>query len=187
MHAERCTSRSKQMKLLSIAIGLLLTASVLAEDPSSFTVGSFSFERPTSWEWVPVKSSMRKAQLKVPGKEGAAAAEVTFFHFGSGQGGDVQSNAQRWLNQFQSKEGASKVEEQEMNGTKVAIVTTEGTFQSGMPGGPATPLPDHALLGAILVHDEGNVFVKMTGPAAVDKAAQTQIMDFLKKATTKKQ
>ncbi|RYD72099.1 MAG: hypothetical protein EOP84_23765, partial [Verrucomicrobiaceae bacterium] len=127
------------MKLLSIAIGLLLTASVLAEAPSTFPVGSFSFERPAGWEWVPVKSPMRKAQLKVPGKDGAASAEITFFHFGTGQGGDAQANAQRWLAQFQDKKDeASKADWQELNGTRVFIVTTEGTFQSGMPGGPAT-------------------------------------------------
>lgn len=174
------------MKLLSIAVGLLFTASVYAEDPATFSVGAFAFERPASWEWVPVNSPMRKAQLKVPGKEGSAAAEITFFHFGTGQGGDVQSNAQRWLRQFQSKEGAGKIDWQEMNGTRVAIVTTEGTFQSGMPGGPTTPLPDQALVGAILVNDQGNVFVKMTGPAEVVKAAQPQFMEFLKSATAKK-
>lgn len=175
------------MKLLSIAVGLLLTASVLAEDPSSFSVGEFSFERPASWQWVQVSSPMRKAQLKVPGKEEGAAADITFFHFGSGQGGDVQSNAQRWLAQFDSKEGASKVDWQEMNGKKVLIVSTEGTFKSGMPGGPTAPLTDHSLLGAILVSDEGNVFVKMTGPTETVKAAQPQFMDFLKGATAKKQ
>ncbi len=174
------------MKLLSIAVGLLLTASALAEDPSTFSVGEFSFERPASWEWVPVSSPMRKAQLKVPGKEGVGAAEITFFHFGSGQGGDVQSNAKRWLAQFDSKEGTSKVDEQEMNGTKVVLVSTEGTFKSGMPGGPTTPLANHALLGAILVSDEGSVFVKMTGPTEVVKAAEPQFMNFLKGATAKK-
>lgn len=129
---------------------------------------------------------MRKAQLKIPGKDGAAAAEIVFFHFGKGQGGDVPSNTQRWLRQFESKEDASKTETQEMNGTQVTLVSTEGTFHSGMPGGPTTAQPNYALLGAILEDEEGSVFVKMTGPTEVVKAAQPQFMEFLKKATAKK-
>ncbi|MEN9469148.1 MAG: hypothetical protein RL630_881 [Verrucomicrobiota bacterium] len=41
-----------------------------------------------------------------------------------------------------------------------------------MPGGPTTPLENYALLGAILGDDQnGDVFVKMTGPAAVVESA----------------
>jgi hypothetical protein len=175
------------MKLLPILAGLLLTASALAQDQKKFDVGSFSFERPESWQWIPVNSPMRKAQLKVPGKDGSPAAEITFFHFGPGQGGDVKSNADRWLRQFQSKEGASKIDQQDINGTKVTIVTTEGAFSSGMPGGPTTTMENAALLGAILQSTEGDVFVKMTGPIALVKESQPQFMDFIKKATAGKQ
>jgi hypothetical protein len=175
------------MKLLSIAAALVFIAMVaFAEDPASFSVGSFSFQRPATWQWVPVNSPMRKAQLKVPGKDGASAADITFFHFGSGQGGDVQSNAQRWLKQFESREGASKVETQDMNGTKVTLVTTEGIFHSGMPGGPTAAMPDQALLGAILESDEGNVFVKMTGPTSLVKEVRPQFLEFVKGATPAK-
>jgi hypothetical protein len=174
------------MKLLSIAAGLLLTASAFAADPASFTVGAFKFERPAAWEWVPVNSPMRKAQLKVPGKDGGSAADITFFHFGSGQGGDVESNSQRWLRQFDSRDGASKVEAHEINGTKVTLVSTEGTFHSGMPGGPTAAIPDQALLGAILENQEGNVFIKMTGPAALVKEVAPQFIEFVKSATTAK-
>jgi hypothetical protein len=73
-----------------------------AADPAKFEVGGLSFQRPTEWEWVPVNSSMRKAQLKVPGKAADQSAEITFFHFGAGSGGDVASNAKRWLAQFKS-------------------------------------------------------------------------------------
>jgi len=58
-------------------------------------------------------------------------------------------------------------------------VTTEGTFSSGMPGGPTTAMENYALLGAIVEHKEGNVFVKMTGPAALVKASRQKFLDFL--------
>ena len=174
------------MKALALLASLTLLATPFArgEDPATFSVGGLSFQRPTEWQWVPVTSAMRKAQLKVPGAEGKDAAEITFFHFGGGQGGDLQANAQRWLRQFESKEGASKVDWKEMGGRKVAVVSTEGTFQSGMPGGPTTPMPNYALLGAIVDHPDGNVFVKMTGPVETVKAAQRKFMDFVTAAAT---
>ena len=127
---------------------------------------------------------MRKAQLRVPGTDGAQPADITFFHFGAGSGGDVKANADRWLKQFKSAEGVAKTEPQEIGGTKVTIVTTEGTFSSGMPGGPTTPMEGQALLGAIVEGKEGNVFVKMTGPVAVVKGAEKQFMNFISGAVT---
>ena len=40
-----------------------------AEAPGTFKVGEFTFTRPAGWEWVEATSSMRKAQLKVPGPD----------------------------------------------------------------------------------------------------------------------
>ena len=159
-----------------------------AEDPSSFEVGSFKFQRPADWQWVPVASPMRKAQLKIPGSDPKAAAELTFFHFGQGQGGDVQSNAQRWLRQFKSKEGAEKVEPLDTgaNSAKVTLVSTEGTYASGMPGQPTTPLENYALLGAILEDQQGAVFAKLTGPAATVKGVREKFIEFIKAAAAKK-
>jgi len=54
---------------------------------------------------------------------------------------------------------------------KITFAITDGTFSSGMPGGPTTPMEGYALCGAILESAAGNVFVKMTGPGAVVKAS----------------
>jgi len=43
---------------------------------------------------------------------------------------------------------------------------------SGMPAGPKTAQPNSMLLGAILESPEGNVFIKLTGPMALAKAAK---------------
>jgi hypothetical protein len=162
-----------------LALSLFCAAALRAEDPAAFPVGGLTFKRPTDWSWVPVSSPMRKAQLKVPGAKPEDAADITFFHFGPDSGGDVQSNAQRWVSQFRGPEGAAKIEEQQIGGAKVTLVTTEGTFSSGMPGGPQTTLENYALLGAIIEHPEGNVFVKMTGPAALVKSTRQKFLDFL--------
>ncbi len=162
-----------------LALSLFCAATLRAEDPAAFPVGGLTFKRPAEWTWVPVSSPMRKAQLKVPGAKPDEAAEITFFHFGAGGGGDVASNAQRWVKQFQGPEDAAKVEEQTIGGVKVTLVTTEGTYSSGMPGGPQTQMANFALLGAIIENSEGNVFVKMTGPATLVKGAREKFLAFL--------
>ena len=170
------------MKLLSFLAALCLTATAaLAEDPATFQVGAFTFTRPADWAWVPVNSPMRKAQLKVPGPDAATSADVTFFFFGENSG-DVASNIKRWLGQFESKADAEKTEPMEVAGTKITLVSTEGTYHSGMPGGPTTSVKEAALLGAILENAGGNVFVKMTGPAAVVKAKHQPFVDFVSAA-----
>jgi hypothetical protein len=41
-----------------------------------------------------------------------------------------------------------------------------------MPGGPKTPQPDTMLIGAILESEQGNVFVRLTGPLNLAKSSQ---------------
>ena len=87
--------------------------------------------------------------------------------------------SKRWLGQFESKEGADKVEPETLGGVKVIFVSTEGTFSGGMPGVPPKPMENYALLGAILDHAEGPVFVKMTGPVETVRGAAKQFHAFI--------
>jgi len=168
------------MKRLALLVLSLVGAAALhAEDPASFPVGGLTFKRPADWAWVPVTSSMRAAQLKVPGAKPEDSAEIVFFHFGPQGGGGVQANVDRWVKQFPDGAETAKVEKQQIGGANVTLVTTEGTFNSGMPGGPTTPKTNYALLGAIIEHKDGDVFVKMTGPAALVKASRQKFLDFL--------
>ena len=153
----------------SLIVLMVLAAAATAAGPVEFTVGSFIFVRPENWEWMTPTSPMRKAQLSVPGKTGGPGAEVTFFHFGAGQGGSVQANVDRWFKQFSDGYTDSKTEQ--AGDTTITFVKAEGTFASGMPGGPTTPMKDYALRGAILESSSGDVYVKMTGPSEVVKSA----------------
>ena len=161
-----------------------LAAAALAQDPLEFTVGSFPFERPGEWKWEVPASSMRKAQLSAPGANGESA-EITFFHFGPGEGGGIQGNVDRWFAQF----GNSKTAQRDVTvaQTRIVYVEAEGTFQSGMPGGPTTPLENYALRGAILEDTQGgDVFVKMTGPSAVVLAAWPLFDEMVRAAASKR-
>ncbi|MBM3857172.1 MAG: hypothetical protein FJ390_04335 [Verrucomicrobia bacterium] len=141
-------------------------AFVTSAPPVAFHIGAFSFKRPENWKWENPSSPMRKAQLSIPGKNGATAT-VTFFYFGPGQGGTVQANVDRWAAQFSSQNGSPvkpTTTSQKTTTTSVTFVSASGTFASGMPGGPTQACPNYALRGAIMESAQGDVYIKMTGP-----------------------
>jgi len=152
---------------------LVSVANLRAESPATFEVGQFTFTRPVKWEWVEVTSSMRKAQLKVTDEASRTSAEVVFFQFGPGPAGGAKANVDRWLRQFSEPREKlnSKIEETTLGEIKITYVQAEGTYNSGMPGGPLTPMTDYALTGAIIESNEGSVFVRMTGPKTLVKAS----------------
>ncbi len=162
-----------------------LSSAVAADAPATFKVSEFTFTRPDSWSWVETTSAMRKAQLKVTGAD-KSTAEVVFFFFGAGGAGGTQANIDRWLSQFQEPREKlnSKTEQIKAGGRNATLVQAEGTYLSGMPGGAKTAQANAMLLGAILESDEGNVFVRMTGPAKLVKESQPQFRKLIETAKT---
>lgn len=162
---------------VAMSAGLMAWMTLLGADaPAKFPAGGMTFTRPATWTWVETTSPMRKAQLGVPGIDGKAGGEVIFFHFGQGGGGGAKANVDRWLGQFQEKGDAlkSKIEEVTVRGKQVTFVRAQGTYLSGMPGGPKTPQPDTMLLGAIVDGPEGSVFIRFTGPTALGAATEAE-------------
>jgi hypothetical protein len=153
----------------SLSLVLLLLLAVVANSAEPVKVGTFSFALPEGWKSVPPASSMRKAQLEIT--KGSEKAEVTFFQFDAGQGGNTADNVTRWFDQFSGSDEKRKTETVQSGSIKITFATTEGTFSSGMPGGPTKPMTGYALCGAILEGPNGTVFVKMTGPESVVKAS----------------
>jgi hypothetical protein len=129
---------------------------------------------PKTWVSEPPTSSMRRAQYRIPGPAGAG--ECVVFYFGPGQGGDAETNAGRWADQFEQPDGTSsrkalKTKAVEVNGIKVTLTEITGIYRGGMPGGPAAPTrPDYMLLGAIARGPDANWFFKATGPKATMEA-----------------
>lgn len=152
-----------------IFFGLIAMALPAEESSGYVKIESFKFALPEGWKSVTPSSPMRKAQLEIA--RGPEKAEVTFFHFGADQGGSVADNISRWYAQFPGSEKNRITENVQVGPVKITFAMTEGTFSSGMPGGPTTPMEGYALCGAILESAGGNVFVKMTGPNAVVKAS----------------
>lgn len=132
---------------------------------------------------------MRVATYRVAPVAGEAEpAEVGVFFFGKGQGGSIDSNVARWLGQFHSEAGAAppaKPRKVRAGSIDVTVVSTEGTYESGMPGMGATgPKPHWGLYGAIAEGPEGMVFFKMVGPKKTVEHARAE-MDALLKSLKK--
>jgi hypothetical protein len=158
------------MKIAFVAAAfVVLAATGVFAETNEIKAGSFTFTVPEGWKQVTPSSPMRKAQLEIA--RGPEKAEVTFFHFGAGQGGTTEENVARWYGQFPGSEKNRITENVQVGPVKITFAMTDGTFSSGMPGGPTTPMPGYALCGAIVESAEGSVFVKMTGPNAVVKAS----------------
>ena len=163
----RAVSRlSSRMRAALILAFIAIPTIAQAE---SIKIESFMFAVPEGWKSVTPSSPMRKAQLEVT--QGSSKAEVTFFQFGAGQGGSTADNLARWFGQFPGSEQKRTTENVQVGPVKITFAMTEGTFSSGMPGGPTTPMPAYALCGAIMENSEGSVFIKMTGPEALVKAS----------------
>lgn len=143
-----------------------------AAAPAAQPAGALAWTVPADWVSTPPSNEMRRAQYRVPGAAGEA--ELVVFYFGPGQGGDAQSNAERWASQFLDDKGQpviAKTRAMDAHGIAVTVVEARGNYQSGsMTGGAVQAKPGYALLGAIAAGGDANWFFKLTGPEATVEA-----------------
>ena len=131
------------------------------------SAGMINYKAPEGWVSEKPASSMRKAQYRIPGKNGGGDAELAVFNF-PGTGGSTDANIQRWYGQFKHADGQGtgddiQKEKVTANGLDVTLVYFTGTYlQSKNPNmmmGPKEEKPGYALLAAIVdVGDSPLVF-----------------------------
>jgi hypothetical protein len=134
-----------------------------------------SFTAPEGWKELP-KSGMRVADYKLPAAEGAAdEAQVTVYDFGALGGGSADSNVQRWLGQFDPKDGDPKIEKpKDEDKLKITLVEVGGTYVAETrPGsGVKNNKPGWAMIAAVVEGGGKTLFVKAVGPkATIEKQA----------------
>jgi hypothetical protein len=160
-----------------------------AEIDGTLTAAGIKFDLPPGWVGQKPASRLRLAQYELPGEVGPA--ELAVFCFGVGQGGSVQANIDRWLAQFKDPHhpGArptGDVMAIEQDGLKLSVVKAAGTYSAGSMGpmgSPEPPKPDYGLYGLIIEGgQQGNVFVKITGPAGTIAAQTEAIASFARSA-----
>jgi hypothetical protein len=137
---------------------------------------------PKTWKKGQPGNTLRLAEFSIPPAEGdKEPVELTIFSFGSGGGGGIQANVDRWINQFQSDGRKVKITKAEGHQGLYVYVDLQGTYN--MPDGPpilqkTKPLPNARMLGVIIgirweeAGEAGDVpekkssvyFLKLAGP-----------------------
>jgi hypothetical protein len=137
---------------------------------TSVVVGEVTYVVPDGWKEEKPSGSMRKAQFRLPGAEGAGDAEMAVFVFPGG-GGGVQANINRWIGQFIQPDGSNSMEKSEVKKIEntelpVTLVYVAGTFLKGTMGGLKSEIPDQAMIAAIVETSTDPWFFKTVGPEA---------------------
>jgi hypothetical protein len=130
--------------------------------------GEPSYSVPDGWKEETPSGSMRKAQYRLPGADGAGDAELAIFVFPGG-GGSVQANINRWIGQFKQPDGSDSMEKTdikyiESHGLSVTLIYITGTHLKGTMGGPKTELNNYAMVAAIVETSTDPWFFKTVGP-----------------------
>lgn len=150
--------------------------------------GELHFKAPDGWIAEKPTSSMRAAQYKLPKAEGDPEdASLVLYYFGANQGGSVQANIERWVNQIKQPDGSSsqdkaKTETITVNGLKVTTVDITGTYTAEMtPGsGDRHNNENYRLRAAVIETPKGNYFAKLIGPANTIARWDQAYTDYLK-------
>ena len=134
------------------------------------------FEAPKDWEALPKSSPMRTAEWKLPRAEGDTEdATLAVFHFGAMMGGSAEANIQRWLAQFEPKEGEPTIEKPKEGAVlKLTTVDVSGTYVAETRPGSGQKLnkPGWRMIAVVVEHAEGTYYVKAVGPkASIEKSA----------------
>src|SRR5579871_1932995 len=88
------------MTKTSILVSLLVGVPALADGSAGI-----NWTMPTGWA-ADAPRPMRAATYKIPAAKGdPESGECGVFFFGSGQGGSVDANIQRWVGQFEQPDG----------------------------------------------------------------------------------
>jgi hypothetical protein len=145
--------------------------------PAKPAAKPLEWDDPPQWKKVPPNSSMRKASYEIPAAKGdKAPGELNVFVLG----GDVDSNIQRWVDEFSGMTPKSVVRaDRTVNAMRQAVVEIpKGKFSGGM--GDKGASDNYGLLGAIVVAPSGEeYFFKLTGPSATVKAARDPFYSLL--------
>ena len=158
------------------------------QQPSVPASGELRFKAPDGWVTEKTTSAMRVAQYKLPKAEvDLQDASLVLYYFGSAQGGSVQANIERWINQIKQPDGSSsqdkaKTETTTINGLKVTTVDVSGTYTAEMtPGGGERHNDEkYRLRAAVIETPKGNYFVKLTGPVNTVAKWEQPYNDYLK-------
>jgi hypothetical protein len=152
-------------------LSTLACTSSAADEPAKtrkVEAGEIQLSVPDSWTKEEATSRMRVAQFAVPKAKGdSEGAQMVVFYFG-GEGGSVNANVERWINQFKQNDRKTKLTSGKSSLGDYVLVDLSGTWKK--PIGPpirqqSEDAPGSRFLGVILtVKGQGNYFLRLAGP-----------------------
>ncbi len=153
-------------------------------------VDRLEFVVPSTWIVEQPTSSMRKAQLRLPGDDGGDSdAELVIYNFGTTPeaGGSVEANFDRWCGQFIQADGRDSTEvavrrESQIGGMAVHTIDISGRYVAAVrPGNPEKhDKPDQRMLGSVIISPDGKYFLKLLGPSSTVEKHAARYDEFLR-------
>jgi hypothetical protein len=168
------------------ACAVLLTGAMPAVSRAQGTVTLLEYQAavPAGWTSAPASSSMRLAQYTIAGTNGSPGSEVVVYYFGKGQGGNVESNLQRWKSQFSMPDGSPAFESvtRDSSGAfPITVAEYRGTYARGIGAGDAAAAkPGQSLVAVIAETPRGTLFFQLFGETAAVTPQREVLLRFVK-------
>jgi len=151
--------------MFSMLIAAIITTQAVAEDTFSVGKGHITFGIGEGFVKEKPSNGIVEHEFSTPIAEGdSKAGRMTVM----GAGGTVEANIDRWVAQFEMKDGDKpKISKEKIAGQTVHRIDLTGSYRDGRPFGPKTLRPGYRMLAAIVeTEDHGNYFLKFYGPKA---------------------
>lgn len=159
------------------SVPVILASLVNAEDVKSIKIEGITLKAPATWQQQPPANRLRLSQFAIPAAEGDKESGELVISFFRGDGGGIDPNLKRWTDQFTGDGRKVKLTKGQSEQGTYYLHDVTGTYLKSEGGGPfapgkKTPMPGYRSLSVILqVPDEGNYFLRLTGPEKTITAA----------------
>ena len=146
------------------------------DESKEVTFKAITLNVPSKWKQEEPSNNLRLGQFKLPPEEGdKPVTELVISSFG-GDGGGVDQNFKRWVDQFTPDARKVKLTSGECKQGKYYVNDITGTYlqSTGGPfaGGKKTPMPGYRSISVVLaVPEKGVYFLRLTGPEKTVTAA----------------
>lgn len=176
---------------IAALMGLSLTFGLRADDKGTETeIDGLKSRAPSNWKSEDPTGQNRVYQFTIPKADGDKEdALLIVFFFGTGQGGGIEANIQRWKNMVKPAEGAKesdayKTTEFKIGDVKATMFEANGTYMLKKrpfdPNEKAEPRPDYRMVAVILETKNGPYYIRMYGPKKTMEANKKGFEDWIK-------
>jgi len=162
------------------------------DETKEVTIKAVKLKVPASWKQEEPSNNLRLSQFKLPAAEGDKPTTELVISSFPGDGGGVNSNFKRWVDQFSPDGRKVKMTSGECKQGKYYVSDISGTYlqSSGGPFAaakkPPTPMPGYRSISVVLtIPETGVYFLRLTGPEKTVSAAAESFRQSIEADPTK--